>query len=746
MVFARASRRPTLDLCGRCAAPMVAQPAARSGASDRAAGARETALRPAGQDGGRSGGQAGGPRPPSVKLIFRRDGVGAAAAQTTVARGPAGDAGVALSAMDHAPLMGQDRLLGGVLGAAGRRYGVPGHANRVLRMTAGHRRRRFDRTRAAGPVQVAAGDRRPKRRVSYGLPCHSDSVLKIDCNASPPAITTFGESVLKVDAPGPWKWHGGVLSPIDQRIYAIPQFAESVLKIDTATEEVSTIGGPFPGASPTGSTSGTAGCWRATAHLRRAAARLGAQDRPGDAARAPAGKLAPNADGSGTAASSAATAASTASRRTPTRGSTRSRRRRAHPVRLHAARATGAVDERNNRDGAGDDGGAENSPQVQVPRRRLLPGRRPHLLRTLRAPSMFCGSRARQGRGGRDRRVAGRRKGGLRVEQVAKRLRRRRRADLRHPASRRLGALRRAGHRARRTRWDQRPSARRGGGRAACSPAAESNCMSAGRPRSGSRPPPTPRRSRSTAAAAAAAPEGGSLARRAAAVVVDRGRARAARERLEADGYVVLPAVLSRDECAAARREDVVFVEGVSPAVRGDAPDTWYPSAEGAADPWPITRGGNRSHMFQDNGAGWLFGDERELLAERLLRLYGTRELRGRRRRASPSTGRRRAAATRSSARRRTSAASRRAPTTAAPTSTRATRAPAGIQSSTALLDRRQEDDGASSAGRAPTAAAARSPRADLARPLAVGAAHRRRARHAARRRPRAAPRPRRRR
>ena len=58
--------------------------------------------------------------------------------------------------------------------------------------------------------------------------------------------------MLKVDAPGPWKWHGGVLSPIDQCIYAIPQFAESVLKIDTATEQVSTIGGPFPGASPTG--------------------------------------------------------------------------------------------------------------------------------------------------------------------------------------------------------------------------------------------------------------------------------------------------------------------------------------------------------------------------------------------------------------------------------------------------------------------------------------------------------------
>ena len=35
-------------------------------------------------------------------------------------------------------------------------------------------------------------------------------------------------------------------------IYAIPQFAEDVLKIDPATQRVTTIGGPFPGASPTG--------------------------------------------------------------------------------------------------------------------------------------------------------------------------------------------------------------------------------------------------------------------------------------------------------------------------------------------------------------------------------------------------------------------------------------------------------------------------------------------------------------
>ena len=184
------------------------------------------------------------------------------------------------------------------------------------------------------------------------------------------------------------------------------------------------------------------------------------------------------------------------------------------------------------------------------------------------------------------------------------------------------------------------------------------------------------------------------------------------RERLEADGYVVLPAVLSRDECAAALEKMWSFVEGVSPAVRRDAPDTWYPSAEGAADPWPHSGWKSFSDMFQDNGAGWLFGDERELLAERVFsKLYGTRELHASKEGFTfhrPTA----AAATRSSARRRTSAASRRAPTTAAPTSTRATRA-RGCSASRARprCSTSRRTTAASSAGPAPTATTARSPR-----------------------------------
>ena len=93
----------------------------------------------------------------------------------------------------------------------------------------------------------------------YCLPCHAESVLRIDCTTAPPTITTIGAPLV-----GMWKWHGGVLSPYDQCIYAIPQFAESVLKIDTRSQTVSTIGGPFPGASPTGKHK-----WYATALRRR---------------------------------------------------------------------------------------------------------------------------------------------------------------------------------------------------------------------------------------------------------------------------------------------------------------------------------------------------------------------------------------------------------------------------------------------------------------------------------------------
>ena len=98
-------------------------------------------------------------------------------------------------------------------------------------------------------------------------------------------------------------------------------------------------------------------------------------------------------------------------------------------------------------------------------------------------------------------------------------------------------------------------------------------------------------------------------------------------EQLKKEIDPLVPALLATYDKAALEKM-WSFVEGVAPTVRRDAPDSWYPSAEGAADPWPHSGWRSFSDMFQDNGAGWLFGDERELLAERVFsKLYGTREL-----------------------------------------------------------------------------------------------------------------------
>ena len=44
-----------------------------------------------------------------------------------------------------------------------------------------------------------------------------------------------------------WKYHGGNICPIDNCIYAIPQSAKHVLKIDPSTECISFVGPPLPG-------------------------------------------------------------------------------------------------------------------------------------------------------------------------------------------------------------------------------------------------------------------------------------------------------------------------------------------------------------------------------------------------------------------------------------------------------------------------------------------------------------------
>lgn len=70
-----------------------------------------------------------------------------------------------------------------------------------------------------------------------GIPQNADSVLRID-----PA--TLEVSTLGTLPSGGWKWHGGVVSP-DGVIYSLPAHADSVLRIDPRTRAISEIGGPL---------------------------------------------------------------------------------------------------------------------------------------------------------------------------------------------------------------------------------------------------------------------------------------------------------------------------------------------------------------------------------------------------------------------------------------------------------------------------------------------------------------------
>ena len=91
---------------------------------------------------------------------------------------------------------------------------------------------------------------------------------------------------------------------------------------------------------------------------------------------------------------------------------------------------------------------------------------------------------------------------------------------------------------------------------------------------------------------------------------------------LEDQGYAVLRGVLAASEAEAALERMWDFVETVNPAVRRGEAESWYP--RGKLDPWPHSA----RDMMQLHQAGWVFGELREKLAERVFEpLYGTREL-----------------------------------------------------------------------------------------------------------------------
>ena len=101
------------------------------------------------------------------------------------------------------------------------------------------------------------------------------------------------------------------------------------------------------------------------------------------------------------------------------------------------------------------------------------------------------------------------------------------------------------------------------------------------------------------------------------------------------DGYYILRNVLSDDECSRAVNDIWDFVEDTSNhRVRRNDPSTWYPVDSAVSDdssiddPFPYTGYKTFSDMFQSNGAGWVLGEVRTVLAERVFEvLYDTNEL-----------------------------------------------------------------------------------------------------------------------
>ena len=142
---------------------------------------------------------------------------------------------------------GNDKWLGGVASPCGRYiYGVPGHAQRVLRITVetgvcdliGPKfPGKFKWLRGVPVPADKCSPARPQGLV-FALPCCAAGVLQID-----PA--TEEVTVLPCEK-GSFAWHGGELGA-DGRIYGVPANAEKVLVIDPVTSEVSYVGGPFPG-------------------------------------------------------------------------------------------------------------------------------------------------------------------------------------------------------------------------------------------------------------------------------------------------------------------------------------------------------------------------------------------------------------------------------------------------------------------------------------------------------------------
>mmetsp|Transcript_130567 Transcript_130567/g.244284 ORF Transcript_130567/g.244284 Transcript_130567/m.244284 type:complete len:505 (-) Transcript_130567:58-1572(-) len=135
------------------------------------------------------------------------------------------------------------KWLGGAVAADGSIYGIPSHAESVIKIvpqTGSVSLLPRSSFLSCEPFKWLRGVVVPEDEGAiYGIPAAAGTVLRI--SPTDGKVSTVGSF------PGaPWSWHGAQLAP-DGMIYAIPSCAEQVLKVNPITKEVSMIGPKMEG-------------------------------------------------------------------------------------------------------------------------------------------------------------------------------------------------------------------------------------------------------------------------------------------------------------------------------------------------------------------------------------------------------------------------------------------------------------------------------------------------------------------
>ena len=156
-----------------------------------------------------------------------------------------------LHGLDCGGFEGREKYLGGELCELnGHIYTIPGFAHRIMDIDATQDPPHFQYIGPDLPGEFKWLRGIPISDKIYGIPCHSDAVLKINVLTHDVQLLKWNDSDPKAcPSNQKWKYHGAAVSDVDGCIYCIPQAAEYVMKINPVTDEISFIGDCYPGVN-----------------------------------------------------------------------------------------------------------------------------------------------------------------------------------------------------------------------------------------------------------------------------------------------------------------------------------------------------------------------------------------------------------------------------------------------------------------------------------------------------------------